>query len=69
MLLLHLHHPLLWGLQRPDQHSLRNAAELDNVLVNYPRARYLLCGHIHQELDLDWNGRRLLADAVDLRAI
>ncbi|MDI5828719.1 3',5'-cyclic-AMP phosphodiesterase, partial [Salmonella enterica subsp. enterica serovar Kentucky] len=23
--------------------------------------KYLLCGHIHQELDLDWNGRRLLA--------
>ncbi|MDI5829785.1 hypothetical protein MJN51_39885, partial [Salmonella enterica subsp. enterica serovar Kentucky] len=25
------------------------------------RVKYLLCGHIHQELDLDWNGRRLLA--------
>lgn len=34
---------------------------LDNVLVNYPRVKYLLCGHIHQELDLDWNGRPLLA--------
>ena len=31
------------------------------MLVNYPRVKYLLCGHIHQELDLDWNGRRLLA--------
>ncbi|BBV15513.1 MULTISPECIES: 3',5'-cyclic-AMP phosphodiesterase [Citrobacter] len=60
LLLLH-HHPLPAGCSWLDQHSLRNAAELDNVLVNYPRARYLLCGHIHQELDLDWNGRRLLA--------
>lgn len=60
MLLLH-HHPLPSGCSWLDQHSLRNAAELDNVLVNYPRVKYLLCGHIHQELDLDWNGRRLLA--------
>ncbi|MCS3463645.1 Icc protein [Citrobacter sp. JUb117] len=60
LLLLH-HHPLPSGCSWLDQHSLRNAAELDNVLVNYPRVKYLLCGHIHQELDLDWNGRRLLA--------
>lgn len=60
LLLLH-HHPLPAGCSWLDQHSLRNAAELDNVLVNYPRAKYLLCGHIHQELDLNWNGRRLLA--------
>lgn len=60
LLLLH-HHPLPAGCSWLDQHSLRNAAELDNVLVNYPRVKYLLCGHIHQELDLDWNGRRLLA--------
>ncbi|WP_434706596.1 hypothetical protein, partial [Mycobacterium tuberculosis] len=39
----------------------RNAGELDSVLANFPRVKYLLCGHIHQELDLDWNGRRLLA--------
>ena len=60
LLLLH-HHPMPAGCSWLDQHSLRNAAELDNVLVNYPRVKYLLCGHIHQELDLDWNGRRLLA--------
>jgi Icc protein len=23
--------------------------------------KHLLCGHIHQELDLDWNGRRMMA--------
>ena len=60
LLLLH-HHPLPSGCSWLDQHSLRNAAELDSVLANYPRVKYLLCGHIHQELDLDWNGRRLLA--------
>lgn len=60
LLLLH-HHPLPSGCSWLDQHSLRNAAELDNVLARFPHVRYLLCGHIHQELDLDWNGRRLLA--------
>lgn len=60
LLLLH-HHPLPAGCSWLDQHSLRNAGELDNVLANFPHVKYLLCGHIHQELDLDWNGRRLLA--------
>ena len=60
LLLLH-HHPLPAGCSWLDQHSLRNAASLDNVLVRYPRVKNLLCGHIHQELDVDWNGRRIMA--------
>ncbi|VYT66436.1 3',5'-cyclic-AMP phosphodiesterase [Metakosakonia massiliensis] len=60
LLLLH-HHPLPAGCSWLDQHSLRNAAELDNVLARFPQVKHLLCGHIHQELDVDWNGRRLLA--------
>ena len=39
----------------------RNAGALDHILSNYPRVKHLLCGHIHQELDLDWNGRRMMA--------
>ncbi|WP_220267510.1 3',5'-cyclic-AMP phosphodiesterase [Enterobacter sp. Colony194] len=60
LLLLH-HHPLPAGCSWLDQHSLRNAGELDAVLGRFPNVRHLLCGHIHQEQDLDWNGRRLLA--------
>jgi len=60
LLLLH-HHPLPSGCSWLDQHSLRNAGELGNVLQRFPKVRHLLCGHIHQELDLDWNGCRLLA--------
>ena len=60
LLLLH-HHPLPAGCSWLDQHSLRNSAALDRVLVKFPRVRNLLCGHIHQEQDLDWNGRRMLA--------
>jgi len=60
LLLLH-HHPLPAGCGWLDQHSLRNAQELDNVLARFPRVKHMLCGHIHQELDLDWNGRRMMA--------
>lgn len=60
LLLLH-HHPLPSGCGWLDQHSLRNAPALDSLLARFPRVKHLLCGHIHQELDLNWNGRRLLS--------
>ncbi|MFP1743055.1 3',5'-cyclic-AMP phosphodiesterase [Lonsdalea quercina] len=60
LLMLH-HHPLPSGCTWLDQHSLRNAHSLDAVLTRYPNVNTVLCGHIHQELDLDWHGRRLLA--------
>ncbi|WP_413736932.1 3',5'-cyclic-AMP phosphodiesterase [Sodalis sp. RH21] len=60
LLLLH-HHPFASGCIWLDQHSLRNAHMLAAVLENFPRVTTLLCGHIHQELDVDWHGRRVLA--------
>ncbi|SFN05773.1 Icc protein [Izhakiella capsodis] len=60
LVLLH-HHPMPSGCTWLDQHSLRNAPMLDDVLRHFPLAKTLVCGHIHQALDLDWNGRRVLA--------
>lgn len=60
LLLLH-HHPQPSGCNWLDQHSLRNAHQLDAVLAQYPRVGNVLCGHIHQEMERDWNGRRVLA--------
>jgi Icc protein len=60
LMLLH-HHPLPSGCTWLDQHSLRNPHMLGAVLLRYPKVNTLLCGHIHQELDLEWQGRRLLA--------
>ncbi|WP_145521020.1 3',5'-cyclic-AMP phosphodiesterase [Yersinia mollaretii] len=60
LILLH-HHPMPSGCTWLDQHSLRNAHMLAAVLTRYPRVTTLLCGHIHQDLDLDWYGKRLLA--------
>lgn len=55
------HHPLACGCSWLDQISLRNASQLAEILMRYPRVTTLLCGHIHQELEGDWYGRRLLA--------
>ncbi len=60
VILLH-HHPVASGCSWLDQHSLRNSHQLDMILQNYPRAATLLCGHIHQEMDEIWQGRRVLA--------
>lgn len=59
LILLH-HHPTDSGCTWLDQHRLRNSHMLDEVLNKHPKAKTLLCGHIHQELDLEWNGRRVL---------
>ena len=60
VVLLH-HHPIVSGCHWLDQHRLRNSHMLDNVLNRHPLAATILCGHIHQELDLPWNGRRVLS--------
>lgn len=60
LVLLH-HHPLPSGCTWLDQHSLRNSHMLDELLQRYPQAKNLLCGHIHQDLDVEWNGRRVMA--------
>lgn len=60
LLLLH-HHPLPSGCSWLDQHSLRNPHRLGAILLHYPKVNTVVCGHIHQSLDLDWQGRRLLA--------
>ncbi|WP_312240961.1 3',5'-cyclic-AMP phosphodiesterase [Pantoea sp.] len=60
LVVLH-HHPQASGCTWLDQHSLRNPHQLNAVLENYPLAKTLICGHIHQEMDIQWQGRRILA--------
>lgn len=60
LVVLH-HHPQASGCTWLDQHSLRNPHQLSAVLENYPLAKTLICGHIHQEMDIQWQGRRILA--------
>lgn len=59
LVLLH-HPPMDSGCIWLDQHRLRNSHELNAILNKYPNAKTILCGHIHQELDLPWNQCRVL---------
>ncbi|KLN97696.1 3',5'-cyclic-AMP phosphodiesterase [Moellerella wisconsensis] len=60
IIMLH-HHPLPSGCTWLDQHSLRNSHILADYLKGYHQVKAMLCGHIHQEMDEDWHGIRLLA--------
>lgn len=55
------HHPVPIDCRWLDNLGLRNADELFGVLDACPRVRGILWGHIHQELDVERNGVRLLA--------
>ncbi|QXO65850.1 MULTISPECIES: 3',5'-cyclic-AMP phosphodiesterase [Morganella] len=60
VVMLH-HHPLTSGCTWLDQHSLRNSHMLAEVLTRYQNIEAILCGHIHQDMDVMWNGIRILA--------
>lgn len=44
-----------------DQHRLKNAADFSSVMQRYPQIKGLIFGHIHQEMDIEWRGKRILA--------
>ncbi|RJG40104.1 3',5'-cyclic-AMP phosphodiesterase [Motilimonas pumila] len=60
LVLLH-HHSVPAGCAWLDQHSLKNADDLFAVLAQHDNANTLLCGHIHQTMDKQYQGVRLLA--------
>ncbi|WP_340609038.1 3',5'-cyclic-AMP phosphodiesterase [Xenorhabdus bharatensis] len=60
IVMLH-HHPVPSGCTWLDQHSLRNAPALAECLKGKSQVKTILCGHIHQELDVVWNGIRVIA--------
>ncbi|MBF7730200.1 3',5'-cyclic-AMP phosphodiesterase [Pseudomonas sp. N040] len=55
------HHPVAVGCRWLEPIGVRNPAALFAVLDRYPQVRALLWGHIHQEIDQQRNGVRLLA--------
>ncbi|QUJ67876.1 3',5'-cyclic-AMP phosphodiesterase [Photobacterium sp. GJ3] len=60
LVLLH-HHPLPAGSRWLDQHQLKNNDAFWQVVSRYPQVKAVLCGHIHQELDVLHQGVRVLA--------
>lgn len=60
--LIVLHHNVLpTNCAWLDQHSLCNAEALAAVLKPFSQVKALLHGHIHQEVDSQWHGYRVLA--------
>ncbi|MCU1740243.1 MULTISPECIES: 3',5'-cyclic-AMP phosphodiesterase [unclassified Pseudomonas] len=55
------HHPISIDCAWMEPIGLRNPEALFAVLDRFPQVRALLWGHIHQELDRERNGVRLLA--------
>lgn len=55
------HHPVAVGCSWLDPIGLRNPEALFAVTDRYPNLRCILWGHVHQEIDCQRNGVRLLA--------
>jgi len=57
-----LHHqPVAIGCRWLDEQMVADADELFAILAAYPGVRGVLWGHIHQQVDRDWEGRKLMA--------
>lgn len=55
------HHPVAIGCDWLDEQQVSDAPALFELLADFPRARALLWGHVHQPLDRECRGLRLLA--------
>ena len=55
------HHPIFIDCKWMDDIGLRNADEFFAVLDRYPAVKGVIWGHIHQEVDIERDGVRLLA--------
>lgn len=57
-----LHHqPVAIGCRWLDEQMVADADELFAILAQYPGVRGVLWGHIHQQVDREWEGRKLMA--------
>ncbi|MGY4677374.1 3',5'-cyclic-AMP phosphodiesterase [Pasteurella sp. P03HT] len=60
LIVLH-HHILPTNSAWLDQHNLRNAYELAEALSSFNNVKGLLYGHIHQAVDGEWQGYKVMA--------
>ncbi len=60
LVLLH-HHPILVGSHWLDQHTLKNADDFWSVLSYHQNVEAVLCGHVHQDFDVMYQGVRVVA--------
>lgn len=60
LVLLH-HHPLLVGSAWLDQHALKDADAFWQVVDRFENVKGILCGHVHQDMNVLYNGIRVMA--------
>lgn len=60
LIVLH-HHILPTRSAWLDQHNLRNAHELAYALAPFDKVKGILHGHIHQAVDAEWKGYKVMA--------
>ena len=61
-LVIALHHHLLpIGADWLDEQRVADADEMLRIVDADSRVRLIVCGHVHQDMDTQWNGIRLLA--------
>ncbi|MGD9000179.1 MAG: phosphodiesterase [Granulosicoccaceae bacterium] len=66
--LVTLHHPpVAIGTAWLDAMGLENADELMAVLANHPQVKLLLCGHVHQAVDMYYKDIRILISPATCR--
>lgn len=60
LILLH-HHPILVGSAWLDQHTLKDAHDFWQVVDKYRNVNAVLCGHVHQDMNVLRDGVRVMA--------
>ncbi|NMS52224.1 3',5'-cyclic-AMP phosphodiesterase, partial [Vibrio parahaemolyticus] len=60
LVLLH-HHPLLVGSAWLDQHTLKDAEAFWQVVERFDNVKGILCGHVHQDMNVLHKGIRVMA--------
>ncbi|WP_394145475.1 3',5'-cyclic-AMP phosphodiesterase [Vibrio atypicus] len=60
LVLLH-HHPILVGSAWLDQHTLKDAQDFWQVVEKHSNVKAVLCGHVHQDMNVLHKGVRVMA--------
>jgi len=60
LVLLH-HHPILVDSLWLDQHALKDNVKFWQVISQHSNVKAVVCGHIHQDIDEEHNGIRVIA--------
>ena len=60
LVLLH-HHPILVGSRWLDQHTLKDAHHFWEVVEKHSNVKAVLCGHVHQDMNVLYQGVRVMA--------